>query len=505
MARSFLFHKVALATATAVLGASSFAIAQPALSTSGSAAPAAKQPESAEMEKAVQFLNQRNVKDAFPHLVKASEENPKLPSAYVMMYHFLRQVNQGNAARSFLEQAVLETPSDPEPWVLFGEIALGDKRLAESEIDFAKANQLLKTYANEAHKPMVQQQALSGMASVAESRQRWELAQQRLEDYLKNSPDDLVAWQRLARAKFWQKNVTAAFQDLTKAKKIDVENTTKDPTHKAREQMLPPYAIIAQYYDVYERAPGKYVKSTNAESAFKTALQRAPDDLNLRAVVAVWALENGELPLAKEQAKEALRIEKADMQLPPNQRRYPNSTVGRMLSGFVAIWDKKWADAQSNFQDILVEAPNDFAAKNNLALALAEQDDKLLKDRALEHAQANFTANKDNERGIEAASTLAWVYFRLERFELATQVMELVGQKTGGQFTNPDTITYVAYIMNHNGLKYKAKQVLEGILSSGKPFSMKPEAQKLYDLVKEEKAPETSTPTSVPNTALKSP
>ena len=130
-------------------------------------------------------------------------------------------------------------------------------------------------------------------------------------------------------------------------------------------------------------------------------------------------------------------------------------------------------------------------------MAYAEEDDDVFKQRAFDHAFFNYQANKDNERAIEAASTMSWVYYKQGKFEQAADVMKFVLDKTGGNVSNPDTITYLAYIFNHNGKKYAAKQLLEGLLNSKRPFSMKPEAQKLYDLVKDEKAPETTpTPTS---------
>ena len=55
--------------------------------------------------------------------------------------------------------------------------------------------------------------------------------------------------------------------------------------------------------------------------------------------------------------------------------------------------------------------PNDFGARNNLALALVEQDDPAKKQRALDYAEANYRDNKDNP---DALSTLGWVYFRRE-------------------------------------------------------------------------------------------
>lgn len=235
---------------------------------------------------------------------------------------------------------------------------------------------------------------------------------------------------------------------------------------------------------------------------FNFALKNSPDDLNLRAVVTVWALENGEMDLAKKQAAEALRIEEADKRLPAARQRYPNSNAGRMLNGFVDIWDKKFDKAQEYFQAVFIEAPNDFAVKNNLALALVEQDEQRKKDRALELAYANYQNNKDNSNALDAASTLSWVYFKLEKFDLASAAMDAVLRATNGNVSNPDTATYLANILfhndnGHNGMKYKAKLILDQILNkSGKPFSMKPEATKLYELVKDEKAPESSTPTA---------
>jgi tetratricopeptide (TPR) repeat protein len=498
MARYFFLFTVALATAAALVGTSSTVSAQPAVATSGaSAAPTPKEPDYPELRDAMSLLGQGKMDAAVEKLRDAARKYPKLPSEYVMLYRVFAQANQGNAARQALEKAAVESPSDPEPWVIFAEMALNDGRLAESELDFAKANQLLEKYMNPDRKQIIQQQSLSGMAAVAERRQQWKQAQQRLEDFLKASPEDVVALQRLARAKFWQTHVSEAYDDLKKAKTIDQDNATKN---KTREQLLPAAAILAQYYDMYERR-ATYKKSQNAETWFKYALKASPDDLNLRAVVTVWALENGDLDLAKEQVQKAREIEAADSQRPAAQRKYPGSTAGRMLSGYVAIWAKKWQEAQDYFEKVFLETPNDFAVKNNLALALVEQDDQRKQERALDFAYGNYQNNKDNNNALEAASTLSWVYYKLGKFDLASSAMDAVLRATNGNVSNPDTATYLAHILyhndnGHNGLKYKAKQILDAIIKSGKPFSMKPEAEKLFELVKEEKAPESSTPTA---------
>jgi tetratricopeptide (TPR) repeat protein len=497
MARFFLSLLAALATAAAILGASSSASAQPALSSSSSAPAAAPKPDFPEVQKALDLLTQqRDLAGCKRMLHDAALKYSKLPNEDVMLYQLFAQMNQANAARQALYDGIYEHPSDPEPWVILANIALNENRLPEAEIDFAKANQLLEKYDNKDRKPIIQQQALSGMAAVAERRGQWQQAETRLDEILKASPKDIVALQRRARAKFWQKNVNEANDDLKTAKKIDLENVANDPTHKTREQMLPARAILAQYYDAYESQDRpKKVKSKNAEDSYKVALQQAPNDLNLRAVVAVWALENGDVELAKEQAKEALRIEEEDRKLPPSSQKWPGSTAGRMLSGYVAIWAKDFPKAEEYFQQVFLETPNDFAVKNNMALALIEQNDPRKQNRALDYALGNYQANKDN---IEAASTLSWVYFKLDKFDLASTVMDAVLRATNGNITNPDTAFYLTKILcqndnGKNGFKAKAKDILKTFLDSGRSFSMKPEAIKLYESVKDATEPTTST------------
>ena len=505
MARYFFSFTVALATAAIVVVASSSVSAQPAVSTTGVTTPAPKEPDIPELKEGITLLSQGKIADAVKKFHEASLRNPKLPNEYVMLYRIFAQANQGNAAKQSLDKAAFEYPSDPEPWVIFGEMALNEGRLAESQLEFAKASQSLEKYNNADRKPMLQQQALSGMAAVAERREQWKQAQQLLEELLKMSPKDVVALQRLARVKFLQsqseEQVKDVYNDLLKAKKIDLENVANDPTHKTREQLLPAAGILAQYYDMLERKV-PYVESKHAKDMFVYALSHSPDDLNLRAVVTVWALENGEMDLAKEQAKQALRIEEEDKKLPANQQRYPNSNAGRMLNGFVDIWDKKFDKAQDYFEKVFLEAPNDFAVKNNLALALVEQDEQRKKDRALDLAYSNYQNNKDNNNALDAASTLSWVYFKLGKYDLASAAMDAVLRATKGNVSNPDMATYLAHILyhndnGHNGFKYQAKQLLDQIIKTNKPFSMKQEAEALYKLVKDEKAPEsTPTPTA---------
>ena len=179
-------------------------------------------------------------------------------------------------------------------------------------------------------------------------------------------PDDVVAYQRLARSLFWQGRAKDAYEALLKAKEIDREIAKKKNT---REVVLTPEAIMAKYFDA---KPGP--NSPDPKIWFDAALRNAPKDLATRQAFATWALEKGKLDIAKEQAEAILKLEESDV------RRYGGSNVGHMLHGLVALWEKRWPDAEKDFRHILLQSPKDFGARNNLALALVEQKDPA-KDR----------------------------------------------------------------------------------------------------------------------------
>ncbi len=160
-----------------------------------------------------------------------------------------------------------------------------------------------------------------------------------------------------------------------------------------------------------------------------------------------------------------------------------------MLRGNVASWQKDWAEAEHYFEKVILDSPNDFVARNNMALALCEQDDAVKKQRALDYALGNYNANKNNP---DALSTLGWVYFRLGKFDQARLAIEGAVKATNGNISNADTATYLAYILYHIGQKYQAKEILESVLKSKKSFSMRPEAQQLYEKVRDAKLPEAA-------------
>lgn len=506
-----------------------------------------------EVENAFKLLDDGKFDEGVAELREAARENPNLPSMYVMMYRVLAAANQPKpvsdtpgpamvrpsaldagvkpqTARSWLEKAVVTTPKDPEPWLLLGEIAMQENRIGEAELDFAQAKELLGCYSNAHRKAAIEPAVLSGMASVKERREQFAEAQTLLEEYLKHTPNDVAVRLRLARVLFRQSKSYESYAELKEAKKIDVNESKRLGTP---EKLLPAAAMIAQYYDEYQHSLNQhYMKSEQAKEYFKFALKQAPNDLNLRAAAADWALQNNEMEMANEQAKEARRIESEDVNRPLNQRKYPWSIIGPMVKARVALWQGNWAEAEKGFLNVVVMRPLSFEARDGLALAIIEQGGPKSKQRALEYAEFGNLSERPNDPA--ALTTVAWVRFRRGEFPLATEAIEKAikaagldsklvdaerldpddrsaklllmsdlpkfarspgpgglhfGHPLSVKLRNLQIYSVAAHIYDACGRKYQAREILRAVLQDGQPFLMKPEAEELYKKVKDAKEP----------------
>ncbi len=413
MSRSVRYLMFALGIVAALwAGLAGRAVAQVVPDAAATAKPETVQPpQIEEVKAAIDLFKQSKFDQCLAHLQKAVEKHPELPPAQVIMFQLFAAANQPQAARLALEKAVLSNPDDPEAYAIFGSIGLQERRVTDAELEFLKARELIKSFKGDAkRKSLLEPQTLSGLANVAEAREKWPQAQKLLEDLLKVSPKDAVAMERLARALFQQQDAAGALAKLKEAKSAD-----KD------DNFLTPEAVLARFYE-------QYGDHKNAVKWMANALKASPDDLRTRLVAAQWALETDQIDEAKTQADRALAI---------NSR----SLDAQILRGVVALFQKDFKEAEKYFQDAHLQSPSNFAASNNLALALCEQGDDAKSLRALEYANSNYETHPKN---ADAASTLGWVLYKRgdkDRAELALR------QALSAPTSSADTVFYAAQIL----------------------------------------------------------
>jgi tetratricopeptide (TPR) repeat protein len=266
--------------------------------------------------------------------------------------------------------------------------------------------------------------------------------------------------QHIAKALFQQKKAQEALEKLRDAKKAD------------DEKVLTPEAQLAIFYL-------QFGDPDNAKKWMKDALTKAPKDTPTRLEAARLYLQTGQpgdIDEAKNQAAEALKLDRKSMQ-------------ALMLRGIVALFQKDYAGAVTFFEEAAMQSPSNFDATNNLALALVELKDESKKRRAFEYASENVkkTQSKTTEQNpqnvAEALSTLGWVLFSTAPDKNLDDADKLLRQAISANPSNPnpDTLYYAAKIALANRRPEEAKAILNRAMKITTPWTMKTEAKALLE------------------------
>jgi putative PEP-CTERM system TPR-repeat lipoprotein len=125
--------------------------------------------------------------------------------------------------------------------------------------------------------------------------------------------------------------------------------------------------------------------------------------------------------------------------------------------------------AAEQFKAVVALQPNDVAALNNLAWALNQVGDP----GALAIAQRAYQLAPD---AANVDDTLGWVLTHNGRAAAATDYLRHAAKLDP---TDPDVQYHLAYALTRTGHQAEARQILTRILSGGKPFDSRSEAQEL--------------------------
>ena len=395
-----------------------------------------------EIADAVAKFNVGDVTGALDSLRQAVKTHPELPPAQVIMAQLYMRAQQGQPAQEALQKATQESPSDPEAYIMLGRGNLQANRLTEAESMLKKAETLLKDFkGTQDRKTSLSVVTHSLLAQLDMNQKDFVAAQAQLDALLALKPDSSRARVMLARALFEQDKFQEATDELKKAASED-------------EKILTPSAILATWYE--DKGDRK-----KAAEFMIAALEAKPKDLNTRLAAAQWAFTTKQFDEAAKQAAIARQLD-------------PDSLAARIVSGNIAIFQKDYAAAEEYLKQAHLQSPSNFTATNNLALALAEQEDEAKKRQAVEYANINARLYP---KETEPWSTLGWAFYRLGRLDEAERSLRQAAQF---KRLSPDTAYYIARVDADRGRKEDAIKILEkAIQSTSASFSKKEEAEAL--------------------------
>ncbi|MGO8744930.1 MAG: tetratricopeptide repeat protein [Thermoguttaceae bacterium] len=424
---------------------------------SGMAA-AAKIPE---FDQAVACLRNGELDRGLEFFRAAVKKNPDLPSPRILMARWFGTTNQLPQMRSALEQATIETPQDPEPFALMGQLAVQNHQFTEATLLFGKVLELVKGgdassgSQTAIRQQQVRRQAIENLAAIAESRKDWAGEQKYAEMFVLDDPKNIGALQQLARALFQQGKYDDAYANLKTAAAADDGKT-----------MPSAEAVMASLYQQAGNLP-------KAATWMLQAIKEHPRDFRTRLVAADYSLAANNVKQATEQSDAALSLS-------------PHSPEALTKRGMVALFAKDFEEAQNCLEKAHLLSPSLFAATNYLAFALCEQKDEAKRRTAVELAQFNARAFPDQPS--EAFAMLGWTLYRSGQpaeAQAALQKSLSVGRP------GPDAGYFMARMLADGGQRAEARSLaehfLEPVLAGTAVFPTKEDAKALLTELKEAK------------------
>jgi Tfp pilus assembly protein PilF len=395
---------------------------------------APEQPQLAELQRAIEAFRQGEFEAAQEWLKKALQKQPGLPPAPVMLANMHFSEDQAVAGRNVLEQAAAEFPDDPEPPLIFGDLAWRERRLSDAQAQYLRGQQLLESFSGDvARTRQLRVRATMGLANVAEARGQFRLAGKLFSQVVAIEPQHGNAHFRLGNVLFALDRPQQALAEFKKAKELS--DAAPNPN----------LALALLYH--------QSGKLDEAERWFERAIAEAPEDDEPRTAMARWQLEaRGNLPTAERHAQDAARLD-------------PESIDAPLILGIVAMCRGNHARAEQFFATVLKKSPGHFVASNQMAVALIEQGDADRRQQAMELAHVSAQGYPQNS---EAAATLGWVAFQVGDLEEAEKQL---GRAISAGSVSRDAAYYYARLLFKRGEIAKSKTFLQQALDGSGLFT----------------------------------
>lgn len=399
------------------------------------------------LQEAAQKFNQSDIPGALEILKVIAASDPRVIPPRLILAQWFAQAKNNNAVRVSLERATEESPTDPEAFVLLGEIALRQGELTAAELLFQKAETVLTAYqGNEPRQKALSIKLNKNKVVLAQARQRWTQMQEALSVLLKlegKTPENC----RLIAVSFFHLDKEQAARDwFLSADSLD------------EGKGLPADAQMARLYIQKGDA-------AKARESLKNALAANPNSVETLKLSLSAAINDNDLAGA---AKTAAQLYAAD---PKNAETLKNC-------GVAALYQEDFAGAEKMFKEGLELAPADTEITNGLALALCEQNDPEKNKLAAQYAASNLQRQGNNR---EFLSTFGWVLYKSGSADQALQVLQ---QSAADGQLNSAAAYYLAVILNEKGKKENAQKLLAAAVSSQAPFFKRKAANDLLEQLK---------------------
>ena len=374
-------------------------------------------------------------------LTEACRENPNLPPPGIILTQFAVNMKQENRVRYWLDVTAWEHPDDPEAYLLLADFAVNEGRLTEAKTLVEKSISLFGNIASNTERTGVLEMLVESVQGrICQHWEDWDTARTHFEKLLANNAESADL---LARLGFITAN-QGKYDDAISYYQKAIAAGAKLPT---------PKLMVSQIAD-------QQGKTDIADKYFNEAMQAS--DVNPESIrIAVQIqLRRGNVEQAETFLARAVKAE-------------PDNLENLLFAGTINMFKKDYKSAETQFQKAILITPNSYGAMHGLALALAELDGELNKERALTYAKNNV---KNSGESTDSVATLAWVFFKSGKLVEAEYFANYI--LNSGDLT-PLNAYFLAEILAARGQPEKSLILLQIANASKNNFMKKAEAEAL--------------------------
>jgi hypothetical protein len=408
---------------------------------------------------------------------EAKDLDGSLSSPNIYLARLCFAVNDQNlvkVGRAFLDKAADKEPGAPESYMMLGNLALLEGRLADANLHFQRAAELATGPAapswTEEQKKTFLKNVYAGRVSVCEQRGNWNQGLTEIEAWLALDQKDPVAQYRKARLIFMQdpKNPSGVsearkfFEDAYKGAEEAVKGKDELPSVPPAELAL--LELQTQAGNVSEAR--KEIKTLDGK--IETYKSNKKEGSRVNSTLSQWYLGQGEFDAATKYAQAAASLD-------------ADSAAIKQLTAVLQYFANS-PEAEASFTKLNQETPDDMFAANYLALVLIESPDEAKRAKAVRVAELSARLN---QKSPVALGTLAWCYYKTGKLGEAAQIFAALEQEKNLQIS-ADMAYYMAKTFAAlpseqfpNGLS-RAKSLLEKVVLSTGAFKHKADAIQMY-------------------------
>ncbi|MDR1491774.1 MAG: tetratricopeptide repeat protein [Planctomycetaceae bacterium] len=408
-----------------------------------------------EIAEATSAFSARDYESAIEKLTSFYQKDKTQPPPGIFMAQFSANARQSDQVRRWLDKTTWDYPQDPEAFLLLADFAVQENRLMEARLLVEKGTALLENISqNPKRRQILGRLSELVQGQLYQLRENWEEAKIHLEKLNAIEPKNTDVLTRLGFV-------------TVKLGKYEDAIPYYQQVVDAGSPLPAPKLVVAQLLN-------QDGKEQEARKLFDEAI-KTPNitPVSLR-VAAIMQIHWGNIAEAEKLLNQAIQAE-------------PNNIENVNYAGMIALFKKDYSQAEELFAKAILLVPNHPAATNGLALALAEQPDKLKKERAIMYAK-NQTQN--SQQSPDSLATLAWVFFKSGQMNDAAYLIDPV--LFSGDVSSLNAY-FLAEIAAAAGQKEKALSLVKAALQSKNHLMKQQEAEAL------KKKLETEIPAAKPD------